>query len=193
MLGRDRGDDSPAAAAGAVQGQGHQVRGRGDAPQGRQGRRRGGSKLMHGTSAETHVARMRRQARVRRRVHGTDARPRLCVFRSGKHIYVQVISDQTGRTLAAASTLSPDVEGRAEDDRQPRSRQAGRHADRPALSGARHPRRRVRSQRLSLSRPRQGAWRTARAKRACSSEDRKRMTAWRLAEAESASSPTASS
>ena len=52
------------------------------------------------------AARERRQTRVRRRVRGSDAQPRLCVFRSGKHIYVQVISDQTGRTLAAASTLS---------------------------------------------------------------------------------------
>jgi large subunit ribosomal protein L18 len=52
------------------------------------------------------LARQRRQSRVRRRVQGTDARPRLCVFRSGKHIYAQVISDQTGRTLASASTLS---------------------------------------------------------------------------------------
>jgi large subunit ribosomal protein L18 len=54
----------------------------------------------------TRQARLRRQARVRRRVQGTDERPRLSVFRSGKHIYAQVISDQTGRTLAAASTLS---------------------------------------------------------------------------------------
>jgi large subunit ribosomal protein L18 len=58
------------------------------------------------------LARTRRQARVRRRVRGSDARPRLCVFRSGKHIYAQVISDQTGRTLAAASTLSPDFGGK---------------------------------------------------------------------------------
>jgi large subunit ribosomal protein L18 len=55
------------------------------------------------------LARRRRQARVRRRVQGSDARPRLSVFRSGRHIYAQVISDQTGRTLAAASTLSPTV------------------------------------------------------------------------------------
>ncbi len=53
------------------------------------------------------VARQRRQSRVRRRVRGSDERPRLSVFRSLGHIYVQVISDQTGRTLAAASTLSP--------------------------------------------------------------------------------------
>ena len=55
------------------------------------------------------LARERRQARVRGRLRGTDARPRLCVFRSGKHIYAQVVSDQTGRTLAAASTLSAAV------------------------------------------------------------------------------------
>ena len=59
--------------------------------------------------ARSTLARQRRRERVRRRVQGTDARPRLCVFRSGKHIYVQVISDQTGRTLAAMSTLSPGV------------------------------------------------------------------------------------
>jgi len=58
-------------------------------------------------TAPKRVARIRRQTRVRRRVQGTDARPRLSVYRSGKHIYAQVISDQTGRTLAAASTLSP--------------------------------------------------------------------------------------
>src|SRR5215510_10279099 len=57
------------------------------------------------------LARERRQARVRRRVQGTDARPRLCVFRSNRHIYAQVISDQTGRTLAAASTLSVPLKG----------------------------------------------------------------------------------
>jgi large subunit ribosomal protein L18 len=57
------------------------------------------------------LARLRRQRRVRRRLQGTDERPRLCVFRSGKHIYAQVISDQTGRTLAAASTLSAALKG----------------------------------------------------------------------------------
>jgi large subunit ribosomal protein L18 len=63
------------------------------------------------TVAATVGARQRRQQRVRRRLRGSDARPRLCVFRSGKHIYAQVISDQTGRTLAAASTLSPALKG----------------------------------------------------------------------------------
>jgi large subunit ribosomal protein L18 len=52
------------------------------------------------------VARGRRQARVRRRVRGTTQRPRLCVFRSSKHTYAQVIADETGQTLVAASTLA---------------------------------------------------------------------------------------
>ncbi|MBI1813633.1 MAG: 50S ribosomal protein L18 [Deltaproteobacteria bacterium] len=56
---------------------------------------------------EKRIARQRRQTRVRRRVRGTDQRPRLSVYRSNKHVYAQVISDETGRTLVAASTLSP--------------------------------------------------------------------------------------
>jgi large subunit ribosomal protein L18 len=54
-------------------------------------------------------ARKLRQIRVRRKLRGSAARPRLCVFRSEKHTYVQVISDETGVTLLATSTLSPDV------------------------------------------------------------------------------------
>ena len=42
-------------------------------------------------------------------VRGTDERPRLCVYRSNKHIYAQLISDEKGVTLAAVSTLSPDL------------------------------------------------------------------------------------
>ena len=56
-------------------------------------------------TARKAVARTLRQARVRRRLRGTDQRPRLCVFRSNRHVYVQVISDEAGRTLAAASSL----------------------------------------------------------------------------------------
>lgn len=51
-------------------------------------------------------ARLRRKVRVRKKVMGTDNRPRVCVFRSNKHIYAQVISDAQGKTLAAISTLS---------------------------------------------------------------------------------------
>jgi large subunit ribosomal protein L18 len=57
------------------------------------------------TSQKT-VARTRRQTRVRRSVRGTDQRPRLCVFRSNRHTYAQIISDESGRTLVAASTTA---------------------------------------------------------------------------------------
>jgi large subunit ribosomal protein L18 len=54
-------------------------------------------------------ARLRRRHHVRRRIVGTTERPRLTVFRSSKHIYAQLIDDLTGRTLAAASSLAPEV------------------------------------------------------------------------------------
>lgn len=59
--------------------------------------------------SQREIGRNRRQERVRRKVLGTDARPRVCVYRSLKHIYAQVISDETGVTLAQASTLSREL------------------------------------------------------------------------------------
>jgi large subunit ribosomal protein L18 len=53
----------------------------------------------------------RRHRRVRKKVTGTAERPRLAVFRSSKHIYVQAIDDLTGRTLASASTMEAEVRG----------------------------------------------------------------------------------
>lgn len=55
--------------------------------------------------------RRRRHARVRRRVHGSSGRPRLAVFRSNKHIAAQIIDDDTGSTLAAASTVEAELRG----------------------------------------------------------------------------------
>ena len=58
--------------------------------------------------------RQARHARVRKHISGTPERPRLCVFRSTKHIYAQVIDDTTGNTLAAASTLDQDIKAQAQ-------------------------------------------------------------------------------
>jgi len=49
-------------------------------------------------------ARRRRHSRVRKKVHGTQARPRLAVYRSNRYISAQIIDDDAGRTLAAASS-----------------------------------------------------------------------------------------
>ena len=53
--------------------------------------------------------RLRRQRHVRNRMSGTTERPRLAVFRSSKHIYAQMINDETGTTIVTASTMEPDI------------------------------------------------------------------------------------
>jgi large subunit ribosomal protein L18 len=60
------------------------------------------------------LARQRRHARVRKQVQGTPERPRLCVFRSLKHIYAQIIDDTQHHTLVSASTLDAEVQTTAE-------------------------------------------------------------------------------
>jgi large subunit ribosomal protein L18 len=60
------------------------------------------------TYSKIGEGRYRRQARVRAKVVGEAARPRLSVFRSARHVYAQLIDDATGRTLATASTLDAD-------------------------------------------------------------------------------------
>jgi large subunit ribosomal protein L18 len=60
-------------------------------------------------SIQRRLSRKTRQARVRKKVTGTLERPRLCIFRSSKHIYAQIIEDDSGQTLVAASTAAKDA------------------------------------------------------------------------------------
>ena len=58
---------------------------------------------------DTRLARKRRHVRVRAKLSGTATRPRLCVFRSLKHIYAQVVDDSIGQTLVSASSLDSEI------------------------------------------------------------------------------------
>ncbi|MBD9097946.1 MAG: 50S ribosomal protein L18 [Ruminococcaceae bacterium] len=60
---------------------------------------------------DSKTARLIRHRRVRGKISGTAACPRLCVFRSAKHIYAQIIDDVAGTTLVAASSMDKDFEG----------------------------------------------------------------------------------
>ncbi len=61
------------------------------------------------TKSDKNATRKKRHARVRAKLSGTSARPRLNVFRSNKHIYAQIIDDMNGVTLASASTMDKDL------------------------------------------------------------------------------------
>jgi large subunit ribosomal protein L18 len=70
------------------------------------------------------AARGRRHLRVRKKVNGTPARPRLVVSRSARHIYVQVVDDIAGATLASASTMEADVRA-LDGDKKARAAKVG--------------------------------------------------------------------
>jgi large subunit ribosomal protein L18 len=73
---------------------------------------------------DKNVARSRRHLRVRKRVTGTAARPRLVVNRSSRHVFVQVVDDVVGRTLASASTMEADLRG-FDGDKTAKARKVG--------------------------------------------------------------------
>lgn len=60
------------------------------------------------------VARIKRHKRIRNNINGTAQKPRLAVFRSNKHIYAQIINDEVGNTITAASTMEASVKEKLE-------------------------------------------------------------------------------
>jgi large subunit ribosomal protein L18 len=67
-------------------------------------------------AASRSERRLRRKRRVRKKIQGTPEKARLCVFRSTKHIYAQIIDDSVGRTLVEASSLSKDLRSKIGKD-----------------------------------------------------------------------------
>ena len=73
-------------------------------------------------------ARLRRKQHIRKHISGTAERPRMVVFRSSKHIYAQIIDDERGVTIAAASSLIPEIRSKAGDfeDKKAVAKEVGR-------------------------------------------------------------------
>jgi len=81
------------------------------------------------------ASRLRRQLRVRKKISGTAERPRLVVTRSARHVFVQVVDDTVGRTLASASTMEADLRS-SDGDKTARARRVGELvADRAKSAG----------------------------------------------------------
>jgi large subunit ribosomal protein L18 len=75
-------------------------------------------------SATRRVSRLRRHARLRKKISGTPQRPRLVVHRSARHIHVQLVNDENGTTVASASSIEADVRG-VQGDKKARSVRVG--------------------------------------------------------------------
>jgi large subunit ribosomal protein L18 len=77
-----------------------------------------------GVAASRRIGKARRHFRLRKKVTGTAAKPRLVVTRSSRHIFAQVVDDTVGRTLASASTLDASIRG-ADGDKSTLARKVG--------------------------------------------------------------------
>ena len=83
---------------------------------------------------QRETARQNRKGRIRKRIFGTEQRPRLSVFRSAKHIYAQLVVDSTWSTILAASTLSPDLRAEIGDlDKSDAAKMVGQWIGKKAL------------------------------------------------------------
>ena len=88
-----------------------------------------------GSGNKVAVGRKRRHIRVRKKVSGTAARPRLVVTRSARHMVAQIVDDSAGRTLASASTMESDLRG-ASADKTAKARKVGQKvAERAKAAG----------------------------------------------------------
>ncbi|MEI6230164.1 MAG: 50S ribosomal protein L18 [Actinomycetes bacterium] len=77
-----------------------------------------------GSGNKKAVARKRRHTRVRKKITGTAVRPRLVVSRSARHLFVQVVDDNVGKTLASASTMEADLRG-LDGDKSAKAKRVG--------------------------------------------------------------------
>ena len=89
----------------------------------------------HKHSAKKTASRLRRQIRVRKKINGTAERPRLVVTKSSKHLFVQVIDDVAGKTLASASTMEADLRGAEANKTDKAKTVGGLIADRAKAAG----------------------------------------------------------
>ena len=80
--------------------------------------------LGQSVSAARRVSRLRRHARLRKKIAGTSQRPRLVINRSARHIHVQLVNDENGTTVAAASSIEDDVRS-LQGDKKARSVRVG--------------------------------------------------------------------
>ena len=78
-----------------------------------------------GSGNKKAVARKRRHSRVRKKVNGTAARPRLVITRSARHVFVQVVDDTIGQTVASASTMEQDLR-KSTDAKSDKAREVGK-------------------------------------------------------------------
>jgi large subunit ribosomal protein L18 len=86
-------------------------------------------------SGQRRLSRTRRHTRLRKKIHGTPARPRLVVNRSSRHMFAQIIDDVAGHTLASASTMEADVRA-LDGDKKARAAKVGELlADRAKAAG----------------------------------------------------------
>ena len=100
--------------------------------------------------------RLKRKKRIRKKISGTAARPRLCVFKSLKHMYAQLVDDGTGKVITGVSTLTAEVKGGIKYGGNAAKRQEGGRGDGEEGAGPRREGDSFRSERLQVSRQGQG-------------------------------------